>query len=383
MNTDNWKTAINGRDNKRRSKGQKSNTTLESANGSDNIGCESTEPTQQNQTSSPLSDQKVVVKSSWADMSEPADVLVMLSAFNQEMSKKCTSLADQLTFVTSGVVSLLNLGLQTIQQERTRVGKSENEKNIVRDLHEICTAGRGLVTAASTAVKTVTTTIDLYEAEKNRALNELKSFLATLDAERIEKEESLSSQKKALVGRYAAVVSQDGLRNIAASQNIVQRPIDTVSIQLGDGYLTVPLARNIGDIQPMSIKFTQDLGVFLINLDGKLYSFCDGSFTQRAPKSGDSTLFGKRCNPNIAHCAGATCTYYHDPLVHTNGHTVRNMGVHYVVSELIGGVSTTKEIAETARSRNPYIVEDLVQLAGMLMIKAFMVKKMKESLRNH
>jgi hypothetical protein len=59
------------------------------------------------------------------------------------------------------------------------------------------------------------------------------------------------------------------------------------------------------------------------------------------------------------------------------------MGVHYVVSELISGVSTSKEIGETARGRNQCIVEDLVQLGGMLFIKAFMVQKMRESIRNH
>jgi hypothetical protein len=430
MNTGNWKTAIKSRDKKRSNKSskdrsqQKDSETRSSTQNletrsvdSDKRDPDSSSPEEESGVMKPkkiLTRQKDVVekppeipdtsavemkkpdaslseaavKPTWADISESADVSLTLRTFNEDFTNKCATLKEQLSFVASAVTAVLNIGAQAIRAERVRIGETKNEKSIVQNLHEICVNGRELVTITSDGMKNISSIVDMYEVEKNNALDELKNFLATLGVTETAKPQLAQSAQSASVAiakpkisdvpkriladvRYASVVSADAAR--------VPGNVDMASIPLQLGNLIVPLARNRSDIQPMGIKFASDLGVFLINIDGRMYSFCNGTFISRTPKSGDNTLFGKRCNPGIARCVGADCTYYHDPLTHSNGHTNRNMGVHYVVSELINGVASEKEIIETARGKNRYIVEDIIQLAGMLLIKAFLVKKARDN----
>jgi hypothetical protein len=208
--------------------------------------------------------------------------------------------------------------------------------------------------------------VAVYESEKNSALDGLKTFLASIDHSMIPAE-----IKKPEPGAYSAA---------AAGKKITPNQQLMASVPLGPGNLVLPMTRDRSDIGPMSIKYASDLGVFLINMDGKLYSFCNGVFISRSNKTGDNTLYGKRCNPISTKCIGTNCTYYHDPLMHSNGHTMRNMGVHYVISELINGIANDADIAEIARGKNKFIVEDIISLAGMLLIKAFQVKKIRDSL---
>jgi hypothetical protein len=436
MNIDNWKTAIRGgREHKKRGTmpaGRatvKNDINLESTNRFDEIATptssaetqsdtQSTNPrsnpdapkqilsrktknSSQPTTAASVAEAKVVpipttvpevavAKPTWADISESADASHLLAIFKHELAN-CSSLKERLAFVTTVTSTIMSIGIDSIQAERERVGETKNEKSLVRDLHDICSAGRDLATSVTSDVRKVSSLIDTYEVEKNSALDELKNFLAAIgvaDSKSPDQQKAVpksgaaaslpipdAPKKMQFDGRYSTAVS-GGVTD--ASQS-AQRSIDMVSVRLGTADLVLPLSRYRTDVQPMCIRFASDLGVFLINIDGTMYSFCNGTFISRAPKSGDNTLFGKRCNPSIARCAGADCTYYHDPLKRGGGHTTRNMGVHYVVSELINGVASEKEILETARGRNKFIVEDIVQLAGMLLIKAFQVKKARDN----
>jgi hypothetical protein len=110
-------------------------------------------------------------------------------------------------------------------------------------------------------------------------------------------------------------------------------------------------------------------------LEGDVYSFGTGKFIYRKGRNSESTLYGKRCNPSAMTCNQDSCTYYHDPLKFANGHTSRNMAIHYITEDLVKGVATDQDIlSNDALESNPFIVEDLVQLGGMLLLKAMAVK---------
>lgn len=350
----------------------------------------------------------------WGDQSDEDEpcIGIALDVFNEEYGSRCSTLKERLGFINRMTSMLLMRATDAIKDERFRVGDNKNEKSFVRNLHDICTLGRDLVTSTNTSVNAITCLTDAFEVEKNNALNELKSFLlgmtdlrsdeCVIDAPNKIPGSDIKTKPSVVVTKRASdLVSQERGKYstvVARSDPTSSKSTDMISVSLDindsqrhiAANLTVPLARQKADMLPMSIKFASDLGVFLINLDGKTYSFCNGMFVSRPSKTGDSklrgpgdnTLYGKRCNPGVARCVGAECTYYHDPLSHANGHTSRNMGVHYVVSELISGVSTDTDIIETAQGRNKYIVEDIVQLAGMLLIKAFLVKKAREDRSN-
>ena len=371
--------------------------------------------------------QEVQSKPRWGDQSDDeAPTAVdddrfepLLRIFNADLMTACQSFEAQLEYVSGFASAVLKLGMSLIKDRKHAVEKNPpSEKELVNDLHVICTHGRDTVRKVEECTKNITAIVNECESKKNTTLDELKNFLLGMTSEKSNKMAEMPLQKASRAdtrcsalgvvshpegtkvvkrasdlfprdrGKYSAIVTRD---DPVGSQNV-----DTVSVpvslaDVGVANLVAPLARrdscDVFDMQQMSIKYATNLGVFLIKVDGVIYSFCNGVFVSRpsgrvrdaSGKTGDNTLYGKRCNPGVARCIGAECTYYHDPLTHTNGHTSRNMGVHYVVSELISGVSTDADIIETARGRNKYIVEDIVQLAGMLLIKAFLVKKAREN----
>jgi hypothetical protein len=326
----------------------------------------------------------------------------MLRMFTADLNGACGSFEAELEYISGFAAAIINRGMELIKDRKREVEKnSPSEKELVNDLHAICTHGTQFISGVEECTKSVAAIVNECETKKNTTLDELKNFLLGMTNTNpldLTKHASVSSSERVadasnnapprVSSQYSAIVARDDapVRKIDARS---VSSLDMASVPLGIANLAVPLARQKSDVQPMSIKFAANLGVFLINLDGTTYSFCNGVFVSRPnnktndPKlKADNTLYGKRCNPWIARCVGAECTYYHDPLTHTPGHTSRNMGVHYVVSELISGVSTDADIIETARGRNKYIVEDIVQLAGMLLIKAFLVKKAREDRRS-
>lgn len=399
MSNDNWKTATNGRDRKRAPKNTDAGDRVADKSSHKNRPDDAAAKlnNSQNNIDTPAiievgaaehNDDPVIeplvipiampvdVKSadakpniSWADVSEGPDIGRVVGAFMSEIGARCSNFSERASFIALTASTILDLGIKMIQDERNRIDASHNEKEFVRDLCSICSHGKKVIDDTMTMIHTIRKHMATYESEKNSALDGLKTFLASIDQTMVPAESNVASAK------YAGVVgSRDPSANIKKSVN--QQLM--ASVPLGPGQMILPMTRDRSDIMPMAIKYASDLGVFLINVDGKLYSFCNGVFVSRQSKTGDNTLYGKRCNPTSTRCVGTNCTYYHDPLTHTTGHTMRNMGVHYVISELINGVANDTEIAETARGKNKYIVEDIISLAGMLLIKAFQIKKIRD-----
>jgi hypothetical protein len=381
MSSDNWKTATSYRDRKRSGRYGDSHKNIQGA--SYELSAVHTSPNvNDNDIVTNVLDIPVAMpapqdtKISWADASESPDVSNIITAFMTEVGARCSNFGERASFVALTASSILDIGIKMIQDERNRIDASHNEKEFVRDLCNICTHGKKLIDTTIEVVSIIKKHVATYESEKNSALDGLKTFLASIDQTMVPVDPA-----PAMSSRYASVVSgtrEQTLAKKSAGQQLM------ASVPLGPGQMVLPMirgcdqSRNRIDVMPMSINYASDLGVFLINIDGKLYSFCNGVFISRLSKTGDNTLYGKRCNPTTTRCIGANCTYYHDPLTHATGHTMRNMGVHYVISELINGVANDAEIAETARGKNKYIVEDIVSLAGMLLIKAFQVKKIRD-----
>lgn len=381
MNNDNWKTAISSRDRKRSNKIGRSDD-MSKSEICDSVASPhvvSSDPSGTEHANilagpsipvaMPANDSRPAV--SWAEASESPDHTRIITAFMTEVGSKYLNFSDRITVVATFVSTILDIGIKMIQDERNRIDASSNEKEFVRDLCGICTHGKKLIDNTIATVQTLKKHMATYESEKTSALDGLKTFLASIDQTMV----PVTEPTPGAPGRYAGIV---GTRESTAMRKPTGGQQLMASVPLGPGQMILPMTRDRGDIMPMSIKYASDLGVFLINIDNKLYSFCNGVFISRQSKIGDNTLYGKRCNPTSTRCVGANCTYYHDPLTHATGHTMRNMGVHYVISELINGIANDAEIAETARGKNKYIVEDIVSLAGMLLIKAFQIKKLRD-----
>lgn len=377
MNNDNWKTATSGRDKKRSGRGSDhshkiSSDELQHVPAVTHSEIHSGTPMTKIPIAMPASSE---MKAQWGDAPDHPDISNIATLIMSEIGSRCSTFSERISLISLVSSTILELGIKMIQDERNRIDASHNEKEFVRDLCNICTHGKKLIDTTIDVIHIVKNHMTTYESERNSALDGLKTFLASIDQTMV----PVEPMPAVNTGYAGAVGARDQMVTKKASGQQLM-----ASVPLGPGQMVLPMTRAIGDqprhrsdIMPMSIKYASDLGVFLINIDGKLYSFCNGVFVSRQSKTGDNTLYGKRCNPVSTHCIGANCTYYHDPLTHATGHTMRNMGVHYVISELINGVANDTEIAETAAGKNKYIVEDLVSLAGMLLIKAFQVKKIR------
>lgn len=319
-------------------------------------------------------------RSSWGDIDNDTD-----PELNDVMStvadniNKCKDFQHRMTFLKDVMASIAKNAADTITEEKKAIdNKKMNDRDVVQGLHDLSQFGTSFSQSMSDKLTVIRDAIGEIENQKRNILDGWNKFVREL-SQPTDSDKSQDHQRQT-ASRLAAT-SQNSMSFISALEGgkhaaIVQRiGSNTVTASVGISDIKCPVASNPKDVALMAINYIPSLSTFVINLDGSLYSFGKGKFVSRRGKN-ESTLYGKRCNPRIMACKGASCTYYHDPLIFTSdSHAERNMAIPYITDELIKGIATDQDIlSNTTYANNPFIVEDIVQLAGMLLLRAIAVK---------
>lgn len=284
-----------------------------------------------------------------------------------------------LFLTTNGPVKAINEFITAVRTRHKFVTESaaSNEKQLVSDLHDLSTQVQKNALEIRGRLNELIKAIDEINAQKGSILDGWRKFVEDVEgardpvAEPEAREKQLKSEptRAPSVGSYASMV-----RPVSTTSH----PSSTTQVRFGLASVSAQVADSASDVPRNSIRFIPSLGVFAINWNDSVYSFGPGVFVTRKGRGAEDTLYGKRCN--LTNCMSADkCTYYHDPLRHANGHIVRNMGVHYILEDLIKGVASDADIETLPLNKNQFLVQDLVQLAGILLIKAAAVKSVIDS----
>ena len=361
------------------------------------------------QIDDPADDIVVSVKSAetklnWAEMSEGADPEDIAFNLNKNLGY-CSSMAEQMTFLSDVTTVVANALKKTIASHHARFVESRSdERSYANHLHMLIQSSRAVTNLMTSQLVDLNTIIDGHAKEKDAMLRELEEFVKKLtdagttpgpngavatSAVATNGGTATNAARGSVVQKktsFQEIPASDSSRRVSYAATLrgdcVPSPLrmaesqsDRAVVQIAGAYdINVPTALSGEMVPPMAIRFCPKIGVFLINLDGDVYSFGNGTFVSKRNRVGETTLYGKRCSPIGGECNPAECTYYHDPLYHPNGHQTRTMAMHYIMEELVKGVATDEDVQTNMFPRNPYVVEDLIQFAGMIMLKALGVK---------
>jgi hypothetical protein len=308
-------------------------------------------------------------KKTWGEINEEPDVGHILGII-EEGYLSCAGLSDRTKFLESIIKACFANMNKVLTAERDLINTVEEGKSTVSKLNTLANVAKQCATSSSECARTIETLASSFAKEKTAMVERLRDFVQQLsgsDSQAPEHTAPVYAPRKA--PSYASTVRglrEDNSTSVGRTQMASARLAGLVDVMVPAGDSNkVPL---------MAIQYSPEIGVFVINLDGDVYSFGNGTFVSKKNRVGESMLYGKRCNPSIAQCNEDTCTYYHDPLHYSRGQTSRNMAVYYIMEELIKGVASDEDVARGEYAKNPFFVEDLVQLGGMLLLKAIAAK---------
>jgi hypothetical protein len=320
-------------------------------------------------------------KVAWGDDSEP-DVNQVTNVIAHNLAQ-CDDFEQSMKFLQSAMAAITASAANIVEKQRTVANNDKSsERETVRGLHNLALFGRSFSQSMSDNLIELTTVITSIEKQKKEILDGWNTFVHDLNKENVTENVQIP---KTMHGSFLEALEGIRAPQHSNTQQIRQVVTNTTVTSIGMVDVTCPTSTDVKNVPLFGIQYNPALGCFMINLEGSVYSFGTGQFMLRKNKNtkGESTMYGKRCNPRTMSCNGASCTYYHDPLKFTkNPHTERNMAVPYITEDLIKSIASDQDIMTNAPfSSNPFIVEDIVQLAGMLLLKAISVKNIIKSTR--
>lgn len=317
----------------------------------------------------------------WGDAAEPCYDVIM-----KEIDKNILLIdyhEDQMVFLSKLVSKTLSLVNDIINTQKQSILDSMNttgEKEGIRHFYDLIKESNTIKNSLEIDFNKMSENIVSVSSEKEKIIsswnNVIKSFSDNYTTPKVS---PLLSPTKSFVDANNRTVTIRKPISYLESMNKEKKepgPSNVVYAYTTLGKVLADGSLDKNDTS-VSIKYNETKKYFVIRLNGHDYSFTDGSFIQRDKRNPVQTVvkYGKRCDSKRMLCNGSTCTYYHDPLKFSqHEHSSRNFAMSYITEELIKNVSDEDYIANI-NTKNPFIVEDIVQLAGMLLIKAMSVKK--------
>ena len=136
--------------------------------------------------------------------------------------------------------------------------------------------------------------------------------------------------------------------------------------------IKIPVISNINDSIEYNLCYLDYCKVFVIRMGNTVFTTGPGNFVD-LKKSGEKTKHAKRClNPQP--CAYKNCKYYHDPrVVYEEFNTERNFALSYIF-QMLGSVKNNTDLLDNKNIRSPHFLSDLVQLGGIILLRAAQIK---------
>jgi len=146
----------------------------------------------------------------------------------------------------------------------------------------------------------------------------------------------------------------------------------TIMVDTGIVDVNMPVVSDIQDTIGFTLSYLDYCRVSVIRMGNNVFTTGPGNFVNLKNSNG-KTKHAKRCK-NQQPCRNKHCDYYHDPCVtYEDFNDERNFALSYVL-QMLGAVKNNTDLLENKSVRDPNFVRDLVQLGGIILIKAAQIK---------
>lgn len=293
------------------------------------------------------------------------------------------TLGNVATFVVETMVSILK--------------NATNKISYIHDDQKTVIALNGYLENIADARSNIGTAIDMYDENvsimnslKKTSIENIQKFLTMCG---INEKKSYRAKKREKIDTPNNVhVDNLPVENIrlsyasaigAASSDLVveKQPVHivnnithlrTLMVDTGIVDVNMPVVSKIKDTIGFTLSYIDIYKVFVIRMGNSVFTTGPGNFVNLKNSNG-KTKHAKRClNPQP--CLYKNCKYYHDPcVVYEDFNAERNFALSYVL-QMLDMVKNNTDLLENKSVRDPNFVRDLVQLGGILLIKAAQIK---------
>jgi hypothetical protein len=292
---------------------------------------------------------------------------------------------------------LSNIAMFAVETMTGIIEEAVNEISGIVDDQKTVIALNGYLENISDSRSKLGTVIDTYDKNvgtmntlKKTSIENIQKFLTTCGIDEIptyrgKKEEKIDISDNVHVNNlpventfrsYASSIGATSSDLIVEKQpvNIVNNITQTRTLMVDTGIVDVnmPVISKIQDTVGFTLSYLDYCKVFVIRIGNSVFTTGPGNFVNLKNSNG-KTKHAKRClNPQP--CQYKNCKYYHDPcIVYEDFNTDRNFALSYVM-QILGAVKNNTDLLENKSVRNPNFVRDLVQLGGIILIKAAQIK---------
>ena len=305
-----------------------------------------------------------------------------------EMDSLC-ALGKTLPFVIDNITTILNNNIQ-------RINKIADDQKTVIALNTILKNMDQFQNSMNSSILSLNRCTDKMKTIKVRSIQNIKKFLLTCGINEIppQKEYTLCDEKS---NKNTTPVSTDDIKmtyasaiNSSASDLVVEKtpvrivntinPRKTVIANTGLANIKIPVVTCIRDSGLYTLSYNSRFKVFTIRIDDTIFTAGPGVFVNLKNSKG-KTKHAKRClNPQP--CTYKNCKYYHDPsTVSSNYNIERKFAISYAM-QLLDSVKNNEDIQYNKHIRHHNFLRDLVQLGGIILIKAAQIKKLYHMQKN-
>lgn len=292
------------------------------------------------------------------------------------------ALGNVATFVIETMVSILKNATSKISDI------NDDQKTVI--------ALNGYLENISDARSNIGTAIDMYDENvgimnslKKTSIENIQKFLTTCGIDEIPSYRAKKGKidipdnvyvdslpVENILRSYASAIGATSSDLVVEKQpvNIVNNITQPRTLMVDTGIVDVnmPVVSKIQDTIGFTLSYLDYCNVFVIRLGNNVFTTGPGNFVDLKNSNG-KTKHAKRClNPQP--CRYKNCKYYHDPcVVYEDFNEERNFALSYVL-QMLGAVKNNTELLENKSVRDPNFVRDLVQLGGIILIKAAQIK---------
>lgn len=290
------------------------------------------------------------------------------------------TLGNVATFVLETMASIL----------KTTTGKVSE----IKDDQKTVIALNGYIENINESRLKIGTAIDMYDENfnvmnslKKTSIENIQKFLTSCGIDEIptyhaKKEDKTENVEVESIPAENIRLSYASAIGATASDLVVEKqPVNivnnitqprTLMVDTGIVDVNMPVISKIQDTIGLTLSYLDYCKVFVIRMGNSVFTAGPGNFVNLKNSNG-KTKHAKRClNPQP--CRYKNCKYYHDPcIVYEDFNVERNFALSYVM-QMLDSVKSNEDLMENTSVRNPNFVRDLVQLGGIILIKAAQIK---------
>lgn len=331
-------------------------------------------------------------------MSKPSATKMTPEALYEEKDRDVLASLDEMLKGDQSIEVLGNVAMYAIKRIEFLLGSALNkpdddrQKNIV-NLSKCLENANQVVKPLQAAMDNVDGILRKVSDTRTAEIKKIQEFLAACGVRGSAEEKTQQATKLANPTKLAKAAPQDQPKSYAAAMGtsqveqpnefVVEKPpvkvINRVNqrtdvINTGVVSICVPFVERTKECANYTLTYSDDKGVFVIKMGNSIFTAGPGNFIDNASAK-VAARRAKRCS-NPKPCSYRNCRFYHDPCDgHLTHHYSRNFTLSYA-KKMLAHVKDADDLCENDTVRDPCFLRDLVQLGGIILLKAAQIKSL-------